>query len=128
MSASLAHELSEKPHTPEDLALLAEVVKKCQRDRLAGKSSPCLPNTATMPRQHCLRVHCICRQPWSLESLPAGQYESLHGAQTSHGKRCPCVQADLLPALRYVCLLQAAHPEQQRADPAQNSWPASLGA
>lgn len=45
MSASLAHELSEKPHTPEDLALLAEVVKECQRDRLAGKSS--------LPAKHC---------------------------------------------------------------------------
>ena len=73
MSASLAYELSEKPHTAEDLALLAEVVKKCQRDRLAGRSSSCLPNTATLPQHYCLSVPCICRQPWSLESLLAGQ-------------------------------------------------------
>ena len=36
MAASLAYELSEKPHTAGDLALLAGVVKKCQRDKLAG--------------------------------------------------------------------------------------------
>ena len=74
MSVSLANKLSEMPHTAEDLALLAEVVKKCQRDKLAGKSSSCLPVTATLPQYycHCLSVPCICRQPWSLESLLAG--------------------------------------------------------
>ena len=60
MSASLASELSQKPHTAEDLALLAEVVKKCQRDKVAGKSSSCLPNTAALPPQHSLGVQCIC--------------------------------------------------------------------
>ena len=50
MSASLAYELSEKPHTAGDLALLAEVVKKCQRDKLAGMSSSCLPKNAKLPQ------------------------------------------------------------------------------
>ena len=62
-----------------------------------------------------------------MESLPAGQIKPwciLQNGQEAVHVSVPT----FCRFLRHLCLLQAAHPEQQRADPAQNSWPASLGA